>query len=373
MTFTSTEMEELDPNKLLPSDMVIEGVDDILFDIGLSLTSVRDQQKKRKFIHNPRMLLTINIFIFVNRLSCLFIDDSKEFILKLLGEAGQYYGIKNNLAIVACLGTIIMLFSQWVYYHNYKHGIEPSFLKVFRMISGSVTPSSVGLETDINVMTLMKNLKPTFILLKFNNNVLAIIIGLVFYTVLQIVNKTFMEIILIVFPHTIIYTIWAHYVWNIFSYQILFFFILCRYLRIKLQNLNNSLIKTEIKTDLESKISRLLRSFDALYREINEYNVTYWSKFLFIIWLCFGTIIVLQIKFVIHKNVKFILRLVEIYSIIVFTILFLFTILTAASINSMAHKSYKLVNSLIFRIHNGRINRNILLQKLKVTSSISYN
>ena len=182
-------MEELDPNKLLPSDMVIEGVDDIIYDIGLSLTSVRELQKKRMFIHNPRILLTINIFMLVNRLSSLLIDDSNEFILKLLGEAGQYYGMKNNHSTIACLATIIMLFSQWVYYNNYKHGIEPSFLKVFQMISGSVTPSSVGLYSDVNVKVLMKNLKPTITLLKFNNNVLAIIIGFVFYTILQIINK----------------------------------------------------------------------------------------------------------------------------------------------------------------------------------------
>ena len=251
-------MEELDPNKLLPSDIVIEGVDDIIFDIGLSLTSVRDhQKKKKKFIHQPQMLLTINIFMLVNRLASLLIDDFNEFILKLLGEAGQYYGIKNNHSTIACLATIIMLFSQWVYYNNYKHGIEPSFLKVFQMISGSVTPSSVGLYSYVNVIALMKNLKLQIKLLKFNNNVIAIIIGLVFYTVLQIMKKTLLEIILIVFPHSIMYTIWVHYLWNILSYQILFFVILCRYLRIKLQNLNNNLLKTEIKTEY-SKISRLL-------------------------------------------------------------------------------------------------------------------
>ena len=72
-------MEELDPNKLLPSDMVIEGVDDILYDIGLSLTSVRELQKKRKFIHNPIMLTTINTFMLLNKLACWFIDNSKEF------------------------------------------------------------------------------------------------------------------------------------------------------------------------------------------------------------------------------------------------------------------------------------------------------
>ena len=238
-------MEKLDPNKFLPSDMVIEGVDDILYDIGLSLTSIRELQKKRMLIHNPRMLLTINIFIFVNRLASLLIDDSNEFILKLLGESGMYYGIKNNLATIACLLIIIMLFSQWVYYNNYKHGIEPSFLKVFQIISGSVTPSSVGLNIESDVKGLLRNLKPTFLILSFNNNILAIIFGSVFYAVLQINNKTFMEIILIVFPHTIIYTIWVHYVYNIISYQILFFVILCRYLRIKLHNLNNTLKETE--------------------------------------------------------------------------------------------------------------------------------
>ena len=365
MTFILTEMEELDPNKILPSDMVIEGVDDILYDIGLSLTSVRENQKKRMFIHNPRLLFAINIFILVNKLACLFIDNSNEFVLKLLGEAGQYYGVKNNFCTLASLATIIMLFSQRVYYNNYKHGIKPSFLKVFRMISGSVTPSSVGLNSESNVKYLMKNLKLQIKLLKFNNNVIAIIIGLVFYTVLQIMKKTLLEIILIVFPHTIMYTIWVHYLWNILSYQILFFVILCRYLRIKLQNLNNNLVETETKIEY-SILSRLLPSFDVLYREINEYNVTYWSKFLFIIWLCFGTIIVLQIKFVIYKNINFIIHLFVIYCIIIFTILFLFTILTAASVNSMAHKSYKLFNSLIFRIHNGKRDRNILLQKLKV-------
>ena len=331
-------MEELDPNKLLPSDMVIEGVDDILYDIGLSLTSVRENQKKRMFIYNPRLLFAINIFILVTKLACLFIDDSNEFVLKLLGEGGQYYGIKNNVCSIICLATIIMLFSQWVYYNNYKHGIEPSFLKVFQMISGSVTPFSVGLNSDMNVISLMNNLKITFKLLKFNNNVIGLLIAFVYDMIIQIINKTFMEIIIIVFPMTIIYTIWVHYLWILISYQILFFFNMCRYSRIKLQNLNNNLLKTETKTKY-SKLSRLLPSLDALYREINEYNVTYWSKFLFIIWLCFGIIIVLQIKFVIYKNINFIIHLFFIYCIIIFIILFLFTILTAASVNRKAHNS----------------------------------
>ena len=363
-------MEELDPNKLLPSNMVIEGVDDILYDIGLSLTSVRDQQKKRLLIHNPLLLLTINMFMLVIKLSCLFIDDSNELILKLLGEPGHNFGMKNGLCTMSILVAIIILFSQWVYYNNYKHGIEPSFLKVFRMISGSVTPSSVGLNSESDVKDMIKNLKFTVKLLKFNNKITGNILSFVFYATSPLFNKIDLKILLISYPMIILNTIWAYYIFNIVFYQILYFFILCRYLKIKLQNLNTTIrnITIEKKNSKIAKIKKLLHSLDALYRKINEYNVTYWSKFLFIIWLCFGTIIVFGIKMVIQDKIIFIIKLTIIYFTIIFTILFLFTILTSASVNSMAHKSYKLFNSIITS-HIEFQSKGILIGKLKVTFS----
>ena len=355
-------MEELDPNKFLPSDIVIEGVDDILFDIGLLLTSFREDQKKRKFIYNPRVLLIINTIVLLNKLSCLFIDDSNELVLKLLGEFGQYYGLKNNLCTVMCLLSIIVLFSQWVYYYNYKHGIKPSFLNVFHMISGSVTAYSVGLTSDVNVVALMKNLKLTIKFLKFNNNVICVITAFLYFLIGQMINKTIVEIILIVLPLTFIFNIWAHYVWNIILYQILYFFILCRYLRIKLQNLNECALR--IKNSYKySNISTLLPNINALYREINEYNVSYWSKFLLIIWLFFGTLIVIIINLAIRKKLIFIIRITAIYGVLCYSGLFLFTILTAASVNNTANKSYKLLHSIM----SSHIHRSKSIQrKLKV-------
>ena len=362
-------MEELDPNKLLPSDMVVERVDDILYDIGLSLTSVRELQKKRKFIHNPLLLLIVNTFMLVNKVACLFIDDSNEIVLKMLGEPGHNFGIKNAYCTMCILVTIIMLFSQWVYYNNYKHGIEPSFLKVFRMISSSVTPSSVGLNSESEVKDLMRNLKITVKLVKINNNVIGNISSFLFFTTAPLVNVENLNIIFISFPMIILNTIWAYYIFNIIFYQILYFFILCRYLRIKLQNLNESINKIKIESNKSkfARISKHLHLFNALNREINEYNVTYWSKFLFIIWLCFGTIIVFMLKIFIYKKINYILRFILIYFTIIFTILFLFTILTAASVNRMAHKSYKIFNS-IFSSHIHR-SKGTLIAKFKVTFS----
>ena len=108
-----------------------------------------------------------------------------------------------------------MLFSQWVYYNNYKHGIEPSFLQVFQMISGSVTPSSVELNSESDVKNLMKNLKFTFQLIKFNNNICGNFMSFVFYTFAQQFDKISFIIILIIFPMIILITIWSYYFFNV--------------------------------------------------------------------------------------------------------------------------------------------------------------
>ena len=110
-----------------------------------------------------------------------------------------------------------------------------------------------------------------------------------------------------------------------------------------------------------------LCSLDDIYREINEYNATYWSKFLMLMCFTFGSIIVLSLNIVFFKQLPKIIYIMVIYMTICYVILFLFTIFTAASVNTEANKSYKLLNIFytsnmdvkIFK--NKRIKVNILI------------
>ena len=101
-------------------------------------------------------------------------------------------------------------------------------------------------------------------------------------------------------------------------------------------------------------INKILASFDALYCEINEYNATYWSKFLFNMWTTMGTTSVTAFNFVLHTESVY-LKFLFAYFVLIFTTIFLFTILTSASGNKQANKSYKIMNSLIISLLNIKI------------------
>jgi len=72
-------MSAFDPYVVLPAELVIPSVDDILYEIGLCLTSVSDGPKHRRLIHNPMfIIITCSIFI-VDRFICVILNDKNEF------------------------------------------------------------------------------------------------------------------------------------------------------------------------------------------------------------------------------------------------------------------------------------------------------
>ena len=57
--------------------------------------------------------------------------------------------------------------SQLIYYYNYKNDIKPTFLKVFQMMSGLVSPKSIGLTNEKQIYKLIKLSKRLFFICEF--------------------------------------------------------------------------------------------------------------------------------------------------------------------------------------------------------------
>ena len=51
-------MPRLDTNRVLPEEVVISSVDDLLYEIGLCLTSVRERPKRKAF-YNPVVITVV--------------------------------------------------------------------------------------------------------------------------------------------------------------------------------------------------------------------------------------------------------------------------------------------------------------------------
>ena len=133
-----------DPNKCLPPELTVELVDDILYRIGLSYDSVRDRPKRKRIDH-PLIAFIIVLLFFIKNLITTSLSDENEIVFRVLGDVGNFLGVRRFFGFSFVLFSFFPLFSQLIYYYNYRNGIKPTFLRVFQMMSGLVSPQSVGL------------------------------------------------------------------------------------------------------------------------------------------------------------------------------------------------------------------------------------
>ena len=115
------------------------------------------------------------------------------------------------------------------------------------------------------------------------------------------------------------------------------------------------------------RIRETLLSFDLLYKEINEYNTTFWSKFLGVFWLTFGPQITLLFYLVLFFDLNLPLLIIFSYTLLTLTQIFLFVIFTASSVNYCANKSYLIMNSFLISYSKHNTRPSSISTKLKVT------
>ena len=217
------------------------------------------------------------------------------------------------------------------------------------MMSGWVTPISLGITDEEELANLMKISKRLFKMIKINNGIPISIVVTIFTIGPYLLYSDAFETIVYGIPHTLLNVISVHYFMNFFCYQILYFYLISKYLKSKLKN--NMIFLTEmIEQNKMLRIEEILRSLDNNYREITDYNTTYWSMFLLTVWIVFALLdVVLNYLFytILFIPLPLSLQIAIGYATSVLTLPFLFTILMAASVNLIAFKPYRLLNRII--------------------------
>ena len=264
-----------------------------------------------------------------------------ELTLTLLTEYSHYLGIKTYLNFGFTFLSLIVLLSEANYFMNHMLGMKPTFVRVFQVISGSVAPSSVGLTDERLVRQLLRRAKWLPLIQKNNNYLMPVMTGffvLGFYLLSMDIDRA---LVMGTYP-AIINALWGYYTFNIIIIQLFLFYILCKFFVVKIKA-QNQVLQTN-KNFSSKKILNILHSYDAIYREIEEYNTTYWSKFLFTIWVFFGVVLVVVIYLILFAPIPSTIKILCSYFTIILIILYLFIMTTASSVNSEANKSYDLLN-----------------------------
>ena len=216
-------------NKVLPLNMAIDSIEDVLYSIGLCHQSVREGNERSAY-NSPKLISFVLITDILMQIISFFTDD--EIIHLMLNELSLGMGIASYVSVIIIILALMVLFSQSVYYWNHKRGIEPTFVRVFQVMSGSITPSSVGLTNERQVRQLLsigKWIKP----LMTNNKLLPPILT-VPYIYINHLNINDRMTSYIIYPYNFLFTSFAaYYAQSILSIQLFLFYIICKYFKIK--------------------------------------------------------------------------------------------------------------------------------------------
>ena len=339
------KMSRIKANTVLPRELVTLSVDDLLYEIGLCLTSVRERPKRRA-IDSPIVIAIVCWLYMVLRIASILIDNNEHGWLLLVGSFGHYIGLKYHFNVFLIFGILLIITSQLIYYYNYKRGIKPTFVRVFQVMSGLVTPSSVGLYRETDITRLLRY-RIFFVLLHYNNCYLFPCASFLIQFLITFINESFSYLIIYIILSSIHLMYCGYIVINFITYQTLYLHIICTYLELRIKSLNNILLEMK-KQNYFLKIRTILRTYDRIYREINEYNTTYWSKFLANIWIIFGMINIILIFIAIFVKINIIIRLIFIYILIVSISLFHFIFSKVCSLN---HSIQRQTNHTKYFIH----------------------
>ena len=355
-------MSRIQIDRVLPPELCIQSIDDILYSIGLCHHSVREEPK-RSVINKPLIITIVIIIQLLLRIISNTTDN--KLIILFTADLGHLIGIRELVNILLILASIMELLLQMVYYYNHCIGVKPTFIRVIQVFSGSITPSNVGLNNPTQVRQLLKIAK-WLPLLKKNNTFLLPSLVLLTIFVMHLTSLDFISSLFYFIYPAIFNSLWTYYFFNLWSTQILLFYILCKYILIKLKEMNRML--KEKKRMNTNRIRNTLHSFNALYREINEYNTTFWSKFLLIIWLLFGIIIIIMTFISIFTPIAMKIRILIFYFTFLYSFMYIFILSIASSVNSEANKSYKLFNSFNIKFRNTtKLNiRHLAINQIKV-------
>ena len=112
--------------------------------------------------------------------------------------------------------------------------------------------------------------------------------GIAFSSILLFQAQDFFDLIFISIPWIFCFHLFCPYILGTtYMYQLVYFSVICQYLKLKLKTLNkdinNTLLTTGSSKFLQNlKIRLILYRMNAIHREIKGINKEIWSKFLFI-------------------------------------------------------------------------------------------
>ena len=344
-------MNKMNCNRLLPKKLRVNSAVNQLYRIGLLYTrSQYEEGATRSKIYHPKLINSILVICVTQIIIVTFIPSKYRLIKIMLGDFAYLQGNPKHINIFVINFVILNILFRVLYYYNYKRGIKPTFLSLFDMFAGYMTPKQIGLTDRHQVWDLCRKSRLLFKIVR-QLQTYGMYIYIMYMLESYYISCTLMEIIVYGIPQTILLTFGGHYCIPQILYLFIHFYLICRYCRHKLRSFNE-ILKTHVETDSKFNplfIRQTIQSLNDIINEINKYNTTYWCQYIAIMWTLLsisGTTIAYIILFL---NMPFMIRLTLVYPVGVTLLPLIFVGLISAAVNKTTDVTYKLLNRYIAR------------------------
>jgi len=221
------------PENLLPKNIIIPFAQTHLYRIGLSLFPY--EFIKRKRYNNPLFIFIIHLFILIRSIIALNLSDNNDFMLLVIGDYSHFLKIRIQFNLAVALISSLPLISQIIHYYNFKNDIKPSYLRPFEMISGLISPKSIGLTDKEQIYDLIKQSKTLFICCEFMLTKVIPLMGFSMGFLTFSLNCSLIELIVYCIPHCILVSSAIYSGYSIILWQLIYYYIICQYLKSKLK------------------------------------------------------------------------------------------------------------------------------------------
>ena len=339
------ETIKISPFVVLPLQMRIPASGTHFYKMGFS--NFKNGCTERLLLYHPIFVFTLPTIYLLRFIYSILTPNRTQNFYLAIGDFGYFMNMRVHLNLTAALVFWMAILSQAIHFYNYLTDRRPTYMCVFNMMSGHITPQSIGLTDETIIRSLLKRSTLAFKAQDImGRSMIIMAFFLSFFSYVFTVSP--MAVLLIALPHSAIFGLGVSYVMNNICTHLFYFYILSYYLKLKQKEVNDFMRyaienKDRIKI-LNSK--RITDTLNQIYEEIIDYDSNYWSKFIAVVWSSCTTVVALVIFiFAFGNNMHFNIRFILFYCICFYSTLLLLLIEISASVNLETEKTYKLLAS----------------------------
>jgi hypothetical protein len=279
----------IDCNKVLPQSYIIPESGQHFYKIGLNHVRVGNNDKESKqHLYYRFFVIIIYVIFFIHSLISLSVPNDKyRDVFMYNGDwAYNYPEVRYHMNITMLFCSIIAILSTILHVTN----DNISWFKPFEMMSGLVTPASIGLTDSEDVEKLLKRSKLYLEIAEITTYFLVPTTTIIMNVVMAS-NYGLYIFLLFGIPWGFINTIGSHLLCANICYQVCYFYIICEYLRMKLVKIYEKIQKVILinRSKLRNSL-KLIKILDRIYSEVEQYN-RFWCKCLLLFYVCFLSLI----------------------------------------------------------------------------------